>query len=404
MVCSLCGFQLTAGARFCSSCGATEQQRAEAEGKKIATPPPRPAVTHLPTALSDTTPQPENRELGREINAAEVAEMVKDRAAVVQQELQKQLDNPVLLEAIPGRSLSVGALGIMAVAMIIGQLPVNFFAIGMGMGETLFYLLGGALVALLELKAAGVEIPVGKKIPAKLQHPLLPPLFAILLLFQAILIFSVRLTPLLFVLGALVFAYDQYRKAKLSAHGFNAYFDLAQLRSGYRAWLPLAMLLCIVSLFFTWSNTPTMLMGGMETNLRYNSNIGGYAYKSEYNPAQMLIGGWAVSGRAQEGVIVLLCMFAFILLWASWHPGRAPLSWMRNTAIGLSGFLVFGGLFSLKNYIEKPGRWIFAAAAVMTVFAVYKLWKGEQAGVFDPAHVMATAKEKLKARAATHSG
>ncbi|HEX8699311.1 MAG TPA: hypothetical protein VF815_10780, partial [Myxococcaceae bacterium] len=197
--------------------------------------------------------------------AAQVAAQV---GAQVGARFEQTVNDPKLLSRIPGRSVSIAGLGLMAVAILLSLLPMFY---GIGLGWSLVMLLGGALTAFLELRAGGVKLPE-VKLPAVLLNPLIPPVFAALVALQAFQLLGLGLVPLLWLSAAVLLGYDQYRKAILAPDSFGRFLDFKQAWHGYRRYLVLGSGLCLLSLFFIWGQSSGYLMGGYDYNYRYNSN------------------------------------------------------------------------------------------------------------------------------------
>lgn len=112
---------------------------------------------------------------------AQAAQVAAQVGAQVGARFEQTVNDPQLLGRIPGRSVSIVGLGLMALAILLSLLPWFY---GIGLGWSLVMLLGGALTAFLELRSGGVALPQ-VKLPPALLNPLIPPVFAALVAVQA---------------------------------------------------------------------------------------------------------------------------------------------------------------------------------------------------------------------------
>jgi len=364
--CPTCGSSLPSPSpAFCPSCGA-------------ATAP------SFKETARETVEQAAQTAAKMGAQAAQVAAQV---GAQVSARFEQTVNDPKLLGRIPGHSVSIVGLALMALAILLSLLPWFY---GIGLGWSLVMLLGGALTAFLELRAGGVKLPE-VKLPAALQHPLIPPVFAVLVAMQAFQLLGLGLVPLLWLCAAVLLGYDQYRKALLAPDSFGRFLDFKQAWHGYRRYLLLGSGLCLLSLFFIWGESSGYLMGGYDYNYRYNSNTGSYGYRYDYNVAKYYMPGFELSGRSQSGVLWAEAALLALVIVAAYRGESAQASRVRLVALGLAGWL---GLWWLLHANLHLGGFLYLLGLLGIGFAAYKLWRGEEAGAWDAAHLWARVRKK----------
>ncbi len=318
---------------------------------------------------------------------AQAAQAAAQVGAEVSARFEQAVNDPKLLERIPGRSVSIAGLGSMAMAILLSMLPMFD---GIGLGWSLVMLIGGALTAFLELRTGGVRLPE-VKLPAALSSPLIPPLFAALVAMHAFQLLGLGLVPLLWLISAVLLGYDQYRKAILAPQGFGRFLDFKQAWRGYRRYLVLGPGLCLLSLFFTWGAPSSYLMGGYDYNYRYNSNTGSYGYQYDYNIAKYYMPGFEFSGRSQGWVIWAEAALLGLLIVAAYRSVGTMPTRVRAVAIGLAGWLSLWWLLHANLHL---GGVLFLLGLLAILLAVYKLWRGEEAGAWDASHLWARIRRK----------
>lgn len=295
-----------------------------------------------------------------------------DPVARVSAEVDRRLGESELLGRVPGRSASLVGLGLMAFAIVLSMLPwfdgVGFFWSGV-------MLAGGAVVAVHELRAAGHPLP-GARLPGRLSHPLVPPVFAGLVAVHAFHLLRFGIVPLLWLGAALLLCYDQYRKAVLSPEGFGRHFDLPHAWQGYRRWVMLGAGICLVSLFFTWGESSGWMGGGYDYNYRYDSYNDGYSYRYEYNPAKYYYPGFEWSGRNQSFALFAEAALFGLLLWAAYRPAEAPSRRSARLALALAVFLT---LWWVTNLDGTFGVLAFFVGIAAVDWGLWKLLHSREA-------------------------
>ncbi|HET6765347.1 MAG TPA: hypothetical protein VFH27_16790 [Longimicrobiaceae bacterium] len=310
--------------------------------------------------------------------------------------LERAVNEAPVLDHVPGRSLTLAGVGVMAVAIVLSWLPGWY---GVGLPWSVLMLALGAAVAVRELKAAGREVSGAERLPPVLGHPLLPPAFAALVALHALRLLGFGIVQGLWLVAALLLGYDQYRRAAASRAGLAGRWDLRQAWRGNRRWIALGVGLCVLSLFFTWASASGHFTGGRSYNYAYRSDSNGnsgYAYGWDYNPVQSYWPGYDMSGRNQGLVMLAMIALLALLLWAaSRRSAEADGSAPRKASPLVPGLLLgFLFLWWWTHAENGAGVWMFALGWAMTVFGVVRLSRGEEEGRWDPAHLLARVRGK----------
>lgn len=343
----------------------------------------QPAPSFCPNCGTTTAAQPQG---GAAESAKQAAAAAKETAAKVAGNIKAKLDDPNVLGRIPGRSVSIAGLAIMALAILISLLP--WFGGDIGWFWTIIMLLGGALVAVQELRSGGVELPWASGLPPVLMHPVIPPVFAALAAVHAFQLFNFRiwpptsiLVPWLWVAAAFLLCYDQYRKAILAPNSFGQYFDLRLTWYGYRRYILIGAAICLFALFFTWGKTASWWSGGYS----YSSYYGGY----EYNPFQYFWAGFEFTGRSQALVLWIEMALVALVVWSAYRGDGTVPTWFNYIAAGLAGFVTLWWLLHIRMHL---GPWIFLLGLAAIDFAVVMINLGKHDGQFGPDQVVGQIK------------
>ena len=351
MQCQRCGQLLPEPLpRFCPQCGqATAEQ-------------PQPLQSRMPDAANQAA-----RMAGDAAKAAQAA------ASQMAASFVRTMNDPNVVNQIPGRSVSLAGLALMAAAIALTLTP--WFS-GIGLYWSVLMLAGGFAVAVQELRAAGMEQTWMRSLPKQLNHPLIPPVFAAFVAVHAFQLFNIDIIALIWLGAAVLLCYDQYRKAILAPDSFGRYFDFRLAWYGYRRYILLGAALCLLSLFFTWSEQPTRFMGGWEYS--YSSYKGGY--ESSYNPIKYTFWGWDLSGRSQGLAVFAESALLSLVAWSAFRGDGTVPRWFNYVAMGLAGFVT---LWWLLHFELHFGPVLFLIGAAAIDFAVFQINRGEHAGQYD---------------------
>lgn len=350
-------------------------------------PPPRP---ELNAPASDAAALPASAAA-----SPGASDRVRQLATQAHGAFERTLTEAEVLDRIPGRSVTLAGLGFVAAALVVSLLPGYS---GVGLAWSAVMLAAGAVVALGELRAAGHAVP-GVTLPKRLRHPLVAPSFAALVALHAFQLLTVGVVPLLWLGGAVLLCWDQYRKTMLAPDGFGRHFDLRQAWHGYRRNVTAGVGLCLASLFLTWGQSSGYWSGGYSYNYGYrydsSSNGYGYGYAYDYQPMQHYWPGWEMSGRNQDfALFAVAALLGLVLLCALRRDGGEPAKAVRWTAMGLGASL---GLFWMQASKDGLGSLLFLVGLGTVAFALTRLAAGHEEGRWDAAHVTAAARGRIAA-------
>lgn len=308
---------------------------------------------------------------------------------------ERTLAESEVLDRIPGRSVTLAGLGLVAAALVVSMLPSYS---GIGLGWSAAMLAAGAVVALGELRAAGRSVP-GVALPKPLRHPLVAPAFAALVALHAFQLLTVGVVPLLWLGAAVLLCWDQRRKTMLAPNGFGRHFDLRQAWHGYRRNVSAGVALCLGSMFLTWGQSSGYWSGGYSYNYGYrydsSSNSYGHSYAYDYQPMQYYWPGWEMSGRNQDfALLAVAALLGLVLLCALRRDGGEPAKAVRWTAMGLGAGLA---LFWLQASKDGMGSLLFLVGLGTVGFALTRLAAGHEAGRWDVAHVTMSVRRRVAA-------
>ncbi len=233
--------------RYCESCGA-----------KMPPPPPPGTIRRTSTGVGALTTGRTRSTAATKAVSVPLQDEAEDTDPGLHAAARPKAppyDGPVWLAHVPGHSPSVAGLGLLGVGLVLSILP--FFA-GVGPFWSLVVVAGGWLVAARELREAGEQHPLVDWIPDTLTRPVVPAVFAVVAAALAIRMLGIGLTPVLWLGGAALLGYDQYRKVFVGQNGWSRLFEPRALLRG-RAPVALGgVALCLLSLFLTWVPGPDM--------------------------------------------------------------------------------------------------------------------------------------------------
>src|SRR6218665_391977 len=235
--------------RYCENCGAKMPPLPPGTPRKTGVRPAIP-TTGRPRAYvpaRDALPDDDTEEQSRSPHF--VPSSAQDEHTDPGISATPPYDGPAWLAHVAAHSPTVLGLGLLALAMFLAILP--FFS-GVGPFWSLVVLAGGWVVAARELREAQVRHPLVDWVPESLLQPAVPALFAVLVAALALRMVSLGFTPLLWLGGAGLVGYDQYRKVYAGEQGWSRLFVPRQLLSGLSLVALGGVALCVLSLFLTW--------------------------------------------------------------------------------------------------------------------------------------------------------
>ncbi len=296
--------------------------------------------------------------------------------------LDRALEEGEGVDRIPGRSVSLLGLGVMAAAILLSLLPS---LAGVGAAWSVVMLAGACVVAVDELRSAGHALS-GVCLPRLLAHPLFPPAFAALVAVHAFHLLRLEIVPLLWLCAAVLLCWDQFGKPVLSSDGLGRVLDFRRAWRGYRRNVLLGTGLCLLSLFLTWGESSGWLGGGYDYDYRYQGS-GSYGYPYDYDPAKYSYPGFEISGRNQSFALFAEAALFALLVWTAYRGGGEVDSRRAGrVALGLAGLLALWGVVNAEATV---GAFLFLAGVAVVHFALWRIRRGEEEGPCDAAHLWA---------------
>lgn len=354
--------------RYCENCGA-----------KMPTPPPggirrtqtRAAVQTsgrsrstgaLPAARAEVDP-------GEDTTPDPVPPMMKARSTETGRPASPPYDGPVWLAPVPGHSPSVLGVGLLAVALVLSILP--FFA-GVGPFWSAVVFAGGWLVTARELRAASVTNPLVDWVPDSLLRPAVPALYAVVTAGLALRMLGVGLTPVLWLGGAALIGFDQYRKVYAGEDGFSRLFEPRQLVRGLAPVGLGGVALCLLALYFTWMPVATPAHGSAPVpqgppELRVVD-----APRPVENDIYSLFDESVEKGWDQPFSVAMEMLLLAVLGLMALRPEVQRPGWLRFSPIAV---VVLGLVWTLVSGRLLPGPLLFlvglAAAGFASVYGAF---------------------------------
>jgi hypothetical protein len=373
----------------CKECGEIAQDRnlryCENCGAKMPTPPPGAVRRTSPGVVAPQTTGRTRSTAARAVPTRDEAEDTDPGLRAVHpgdveehtdpgRSASPPYDGPVWLAHVPGHSPSVAGVGLLAVGLVLSILP--FFA-GVGPFWSLVVFAGGWLVTARELRAAGEQHPLVDWVPPALLHPAVPAVYAAVTAGLAIRMLGIGLTPLLWLGGAGLLGYDQYRKVYVGEEGIGRFFEPRQLLRGMAPVALGGVALCLVALFLTWTPVKGTRYSGSTPvpqappQLRVvdaprPSSDSVYSFFDESYDK-----GWDLSFSVTMELL-LLAVLGFIAL----RPEVPRPDWTRFAPIGV---VVLGIVWALVNGGIQLGPLLFLAGLAAVGFAtVYRIFMREE--------------------------
>jgi hypothetical protein len=314
MTCAHCGHPVTDEAyRYCSECGEPldgqgEEAVDESQGTEEYGEGNDNAGEYGDGDYSDQTwDAPPPSAFGQASSGlALVLAPVRNVAGQVGDAIEGVLDDPRLRSRLPGESLTMLGLGLVALALLLSLVP---FVMGIGFVGSSVVLLAGVLVALNEWRGVtppGTLPPALEKLPEETQHPGISQAFAALVCTQALLMMGFGLVSVLWLLAAIVLGFDQGRRFFASAEEED--LEAGGSRQGLEPWVVVGASLCTFALLLSWvrSNMPRAGLSGGEQPLATVTQL-----------CLVVLAAFALRRRGLSALhpIVLVVMAVWLTMW-----------------------------------------------------------------------------------------
>lgn len=313
-------------------------------------------------------------------NPSEADSRFREYATRASEGFERAVDDSALLDHVPGRSVTLLGVGLVVAAIALSLLPSHA---GVGFFWSVVMLVGAAAVALPELRRAGKDVSAAR-VPAALQHPLVPPVYAALVAVHAFLLLRIGVVPLMWLAAAVLLGWDQYRRAARAPDGFVRHFDIRRAWHGYRRNVTAGVAVCLGSMFLTWGRSSGYWTGGYAYNYAYRYNAGtgtgGYDYDYDYLPMQYYWPGWELSGRNQSFALLAVCLLVALVLWAAYRPGEGARPLMPSAGVTAGALLAVFWLLAAKSGI---GALLFLLGLAAILHAAWQIRRGMEAGHWD---------------------
>lgn len=282
------------------------------------------------------------------------------------------LEDPLLRDRLPGRSLALLGAGLVAFAILLSVLPMF---VGIGWGWSLVMLAASLLTGARELHAAGRSLPDPVLRAARVaEHLYFLPAFTVLTFVHAILTLGFGLVPLLWLLAAVVLGYDQRRTlaAFVADHGSPS---PSERRLG--RWVLGGVLVCVMALFFAWGyRGGGYFLGGYQPYHVRDVQMDGYTrqytdrWEWRYDMMTNWLPAYSSSGRSRAFVSLALLGLGGLVALTRTRKVRATLP--QWTLLALAGAVTAWGLSGLSWSFMYLGPWLFLVGAVLIDIAVVR--------------------------------
>ncbi len=342
--------------RYCENCGAKMPALPPGTARRTGA---RPAITTTGRSrpfvpAKDALPDDDTQEQSQSPHF--VAPPAREEHTDPGLPAEPAYDGPAWLAHVPAHSPTVLGLGVLALAVFLSFLP--FFA-GVGPLWSVVVIAGGWCVAARELREAGLRHPLVDWVPEQLLHPAVPALYAVLVAALALRMLSLGFTPLLWLAGAGLVGYDQYRKVYANEQGWHRYFEPRQLVRGVTPVALAGVALCLLSLFLAW--VPTQRAAS-----RAAPRAGPSELRVEESPVPATYDFDLPSnaGWDQPMAVTLELLLLAVLGLMALHPEVPRPDWLRFAPLGVVGLGFVWTLFCLFTLGFTVGPVLFLVGLV----------------------------------------
>ncbi|HEX8818649.1 MAG TPA: hypothetical protein VF794_01885 [Archangium sp.] len=355
--------------RYCENCGA--KMPTPPPGTPLRRPPPGGVVRTTGSMRSTTGTaralpvRDEDTDPGlRAVHAQDVDEHTDPGRP-----MSPPYDGPAWLARVPGHSPSVAGVGLLALGLVLSIL----FA-GVGPFWSLVVFAGGWMVVAREMLAAGEKHPLVDWVPAALLRPVVPALYTAVTVGLAIRMLGIGLTPLLWLGGAGLLAYDQYGKVYAGPEGIGRYFEPRQLLRGTAPVALGGVALCLTALFLTWVPVTGSRYGSSAPVPRAPPELRVVdAPRSSSDSVYSMFDESYDKGWDQAFSVTMEMLLLAVLGLMALHPEVPRPEWLRFAPIGV---VVLGLVWTLVQGGLLLGPLLFLAGLAAVGFAsVYRAFQ-----------------------------
>ncbi|MFP2929263.1 zinc ribbon domain-containing protein [Pyxidicoccus sp. 3LG] len=249
MRCPECGEASDPRLKYCENCGAKMPERPQqATGSRPALRGSRPSrASHEPAYAAEILDEVDEHSRPHAVGGApELPPEDKTDPG--------QSHGPKWLAYVPAHSPSVLGVGLLGLAMVLSIIP---FLSGAGVPGTLLALVAGALLVTRELREAGEAPGLTQAVPQVLLRPEVAAASTVVLAAVAVKMLGLGLLPLLWVAGAGLVAWDQWRKVLAGQEGTLSWFEPRRLLRMPDVVALAGVALCLLTMFTTWDVVST---------------------------------------------------------------------------------------------------------------------------------------------------
>ncbi|MCP3143347.1 zinc ribbon domain-containing protein [Pyxidicoccus xibeiensis] len=377
MRCPECGERAAdARLKYCENCGAKmPASPQQGTGARPALRSSRPSRTsEEPAYAAEILDEVEEHSRPRVVGDA--PELDAEDKTDPGQAARPAYEGPKWLAHVPAHSPSVLGVGLLALAVVLSALP--FFA-GAGVPGTLLALVAGALLVTRELHEAGEAPGFTQAVPPVLLRPEVAAVSTVVLAAIAVRMLGLGLSPLLWVAGAGLVAYDQWRKVLAGPDGALAWFEPRQLLRMPDVVALAGVTLCLLTLFGPWAVLTTGL-DAMPDNAPVPQGPPELRVINSRRPSDdvlytrggdvAMLSGWDLPAS----VLVELALLAVLALLAL-RPDVARPSWARFVPAGAVGLSLVWAALNMRLGVG-PIAFVMGLGAVG--FVAFRQLRGEQ--------------------------
>jgi len=343
MQCPECGIALSnQPLSYCEECGARLPPRPVSTRS-------RPAVRGQGTA-SQGRASAASRARARAVPDEEV-DFPEHTSPAEQVPAKPPYEGPKWLEHVPAHSPSVLGVGLMVLAVVLGILP--FFS-SVGPFWSTVVVVGGLLLVARELRAAGEPSPALAWVPEWLHPPALAAGFAVVAVALAVRMLGLGVTPVLWALGAGLVAHEQWRKVFDGPEGYQRFFEPRLLLQGTRMVAVIAVGLCLLAMFLTWTRVGATGMSASVPVPQGPPEL--RVLDSEFVQAALSTSDLNVYGWDQPLSVLVELLLLGTLAVLALKPSEERPSWVRLLPLGGAALSLIWGLVHMKL---QPGPIVF---------------------------------------------